>query len=80
MSDTLTPTYLTAAQVAERAGLKVETVYRYLIRREEGAGGRHPIPEPFRVGRTLMWAPEVIDAWLDERSLARADSSNTRAS
>ncbi len=48
--------FLSTAEVAERLDIKVESVYTF-ARRLEG------FPEPKRVGRTLLWPEEQVDAW-----------------
>lgn len=52
--------YLTSDQVAEAAGIKPSSVYRY---RQRG-----DIPEPDQyVGRTPVWLRTTIDEWLKTR-------------
>lgn len=48
--------FLSTAEVAERLGVKVESVYTF---------ARHYVdfPEPTKVGRTLLWPEAEIDAW-----------------
>lgn len=50
---------LTSDKVAERAGVSVATIHSYVHSRL--------IPEPQRIGRTLFWDSDVIDAWLAAR-------------
>jgi predicted DNA-binding transcriptional regulator AlpA len=52
--------YLEAQQVAERAGVSRETIWRYRRRGD--------IPEPDEyAGRTPLWREETITEWLASR-------------
>lgn len=51
---------LTVSDVAERAGITVASVRKYLVR------GTVPPPDG-RLGVTPWWRPETIDAWLTNR-------------
>lgn len=57
------PGYLTTAEVAERAGVSVKTVHRYLYR-----GNMPPADE--RIGRSPVWKEETITKWLEARPSA----------
>lgn len=46
---------MTAAEVADRLGVAVSTVYAY--RRDK------ILPEPVMIGRTPTWDRDVIEAW-----------------
>jgi predicted DNA-binding transcriptional regulator AlpA len=48
--------FLSTDEVAERLGIKVESVYTF-ARRLDG------FPQPTKVGRTLLWPEGEIDAW-----------------
>lgn len=52
---------LDAAAAASRAGIKTATVYSYRTR------GAFPAPDEVLYGRTPVWRPETIDAWLASR-------------
>jgi predicted DNA-binding transcriptional regulator AlpA len=50
---------LTTADVAALAGVKPKTLRTYVL--------RGSIPAPGRIGRTLVWPPDVIERWLAGR-------------
>lgn len=54
------PGYLTSADIAERLGVKIETVRQYKLR------GDLPPPDDY-VGRSPVWKDETIQAWERER-------------
>lgn len=56
------PDVLTAKQVGEMLKIKTTSVYRYLQRGN--------MPEPIRLGRTLVWPRVVIEEWQESRILA----------
>lgn len=48
--------FLSTEQAAERLGVKTESVYTF-ARRLDG------FPQPTRIGRTLLWPADQLDAW-----------------
>lgn len=61
MTEPKIPGYLTAAEVAERMGVKVATIHRDLHRKR--------LPEPdLRVGRSPVWKEEKIVEHLKQRA------------
>ena len=54
------PTHYLVADVAEKLGVKVETVRRYHC-----VGAMPPADDP--VGRTPRWLAATIDEWIESR-------------
>jgi predicted DNA-binding transcriptional regulator AlpA len=53
--------WLTNTDIAERTGLKIDTLYKYRK--------RNTLPEPDKyIGRTPVWKQETIDNWVSDRS------------
>lgn len=48
--------YLSTGEVAERVGVKPDTIHAYVTR------GQMPAPDAV-IGRLKGWLPETIDAW-----------------
>ena len=52
--------WLTTTDIAQRAGLKIDTIYNYR--------SRNTLPEPDHlIGRTPVWKQETIDEWIQLR-------------
>ena len=62
---------LTATEVAQLIGIKPASIYRYLQ--------RQTIPQPMRVGRTLLWPRAVIEEWQERRVLQHKVRPTLRA-
>lgn len=53
-------TLLTRKQIREQLGVSDRTLSRLIAKRE--------IPLPFKVGRQDRWRPQIVEAWLEQRS------------
>lgn len=65
------PGFLTTAEVAAMAHLDPETLLRYCHRVRTGWKMRDQMPTPLRLGRTLLWPEDQVNAWLDARHARR---------
>lgn len=52
--------YLSTGEVAERVGVKPDTIHAYAVR------GQMPPPDAI-IGRAKGWLPETVDAWNEAR-------------
>lgn len=67
-----TPVYLTLADIADRAGIALDSARTYHKRATSNRAAGNPRPgdlppEDIRLGITPGWAPETIDRWLAGR-------------
>lgn len=63
---------MTMTDIAERVGVKLDSVHRYhthaVRRRRDGEPRPGDLPAPDgQVGRTPVWLPETVEAWAANR-------------
>lgn len=63
MTEPKIPGYLSATDIAEKLGVRVETIHRYRHRKELP-------PEDAKFGRSPAWKEETIEKWREQRASA----------